>query len=176
MERTTSFERSVPVAYAAAARILRTQAETLVCDDPHARTLELHAEVGGFEVTREVTVHFGEVRELDANAVAVRITWQATEHPGRFPSFDGLLELSALSHRPVLSQLALLGRVRPPFGPLGGVGEAVGGASVGDATLAALVDRVAERLGELVALDAAVLTETSAAAALTHPRVLLQDD
>lgn len=176
MERTITFERSVPVAYAAAARILRTQVATLVCDDPHDHTLELHAEIGGFEVTREVTVRFGEVRDLDANAVAVRVSWRATEHPGRFPIFDGLLELSALSHRPALSQLALLGRVRPPFGPLGGVGETVAGASVGDATLAALLDRIGERLRELVALDAAVLTETSAAAALTHPRVLLQDD
>lgn len=173
MERSISFEQSVAIDFDAAARVLRTQTATIIYDDPGQRQLVLHADVAGFDVARRVAVHVGEVRDLDAHAVAIRLAWEAADHPGRFPTFEGMVELSALAHRPALCQVALVGRVHPPFGRLGGVGEAMKGSTIGDAALEGLLGRILGRLVAAVAADAANLTTAAASGHLSRPRVSL---
>lgn len=155
MERSISFERTVPVDYDAGVAVLGDRVADIVFDEPDANALVLHADVAGFDVARTVTVTLGDLRQLDRHAVAVPIRWEATEHPRRFPTMDGLVEFSALSHRPAQSQLALVGTVTPPLGALGSVGEAAGGTELGDGVLEALLERMADRLVDLVSEPAA---------------------
>lgn len=175
MERSISFERTVAVDYDAAVAVLRDQVADIVFDEPDANALVLHADVAGFDVARTVTVTLGDLRQLDRHAVAVPIRWEAAEHPRRFPTMDGLVELSALSQRPVQSQLALVGTVIPPLGVLGSVGEAAGGTELGDSVLEALLDRMADRLAGLVAEHAADAASATGSQHLARPRYVHQD-
>lgn len=170
MERSISFELTIPVDYDAGVAALRDQPEELLLDDAAAGTLVLHAEVGGFDVAREVTVTIGEPTQLDKHAVKLPVRWEATDKPKRFPTFDGGIELSAMSERPVQSQLALLGTVEAPLGVLGSVGEAAGGTQLGDAVLAALVDRIAARLQALVSERQAAAANEVTQSHMSRPR------
>lgn len=170
MERSISFERTVEVDYDAAVAALREQARDILLDDPAAGTLVLHAEVGGFDVAREVAVTIGQVVALDKHAVKLPVSWEAAERPRRFPTFEGGIELSAMSSHPVQSKLALLGRVEAPLGMLGSVGEAAGGTQLGDAVLRALVERITTRLQAVVAERQAAAAADMAPAHMSRPR------
>lgn len=170
MERSISFELTVPVTYDAGVAALRDQPEQLLLDDAAAGTLVLHAEVGGFDVAREVAVTLGELTQLDKHAVKLPVRWEAADNPGRFPTFDGGLELSAMSSHPVQSQLALLGIVTPPLGVLGSVGEAAGGTQLGDGVLSALLERIAARLQGLVSERQAAAATDVTHSHLSRPR------
>lgn len=175
MERSISLQRTMAVDYDAAVHALTDGLADLVCDDPAAGTLDLHADVAGFDLARPVQVRFGELRELDRHAVAVSIDWEAVEHPRRFPTFDGFIELSAMSSSPPQSQLALVGRVRPPLGVLGTVGEAAGGTAIGDTVLEAVVERVADRLTGAVADNAATAAAAVGPRHMSRPTFAAQD-
>lgn len=175
MERSISFERTVPVDYDTAVAALRDRAADLVLDDPGVDTLVLHAEVAGFDVARTVTVTLDELHQLDPHAVTLPLSWQATERPRRFPTFTGMIELSALSQRPPQSQLALVGTVTAPLGMLGSVGEAAGGTQLADAVLEALVEQLETRLVRLVADRVAMAAATATPARMSRPRVVLEE-
>ena len=175
MERSISFERTVPVDYDAGVAALRQQARELVLDDPEEGTLVLHAEIAGFDVSRRVAVTVGEVTSLDKHAVKVPVTGEAAEKPKRFPTFEGSIELSALSSHPVQSQLALIGHVEAPLGVLGTVGEAAGGTEIGDAVLRALLERISDRLSALVAQRQASAAADMAPAHMSRPRFVPED-
>lgn len=170
MQRSISFERTVPVDYATAVATLRERSAELVLDDPDASTLVLHAEVAGFDVARTVTVALDPLRELDPRAVALPLSWQAAERPRRFPTFTGMIELSALSQRPPTSQLALVGTVTAPLGVLGNLGEAAGGTELADTVLEALLGQLAARLVRLVADRVAVTAAGAAPSHMSRPR------
>lgn len=175
MERSISIERSVRVDYEAGVGVLRTQAAQLVLDDQDVGTLVLHAEVAGFDVARQVTVTLGEVTPVDKHAVKLPISWEATDRPKRFPTFDGSLELSAMQDHPAQSQLALVGHVAAPMGLLGKVGEVAGGTELGDAVLEALVERYCERLQALVADGQATAADDLRPAHMSRPRFVDDD-
>lgn len=151
MERTVSIERYANVPYEDAGAALRAQGPDVVLDDPVAGTIALDADVAGFVVSRPVTPRIDLTRELDPHAVVLPLAWQAADHPRRFPTFKGLLEVSALSNHPPQVQLALVGTVRPPLGVVGAIGEAVAGREIGDEALTDLLDRIADRLAAVVA-------------------------
>ena len=151
MDRHVSIERYANVPYEEAAAGLRAQGPDVVLDDPVAGTIALDADVAGFLVSRPVTPRIDLTRELDPHAVVLPLAWQAADHPRRFPTFEGLLEVSALSHHPPQVQLALLGTVRPPLGVVGAIGDAVAGRELGDGALRDLLDRIADRLVAVVA-------------------------
>jgi hypothetical protein len=175
MERSISFERTVPVDYDAAVAALREQPGKLVLDDEDASTLVLHAEVGGFDVARQVTVTIDDVEELDKHAVKLPVSWEASVKPKRFPTFDGGIEISAMSSHPVQSQVALVGTVTAPLGILGTVGEAAGGTDIGDAVLDALLDRIVARLQALVAERQAAAAADMTPAHMSRPRFEADD-
>lgn len=176
MERSISFERNVRVAFEAATAALGEQGEDIVLDDPATGALELDASLAGFAVSRPVTVELGSLDRLDPHAVVLPIAWQATEHPRRFPTFEGMLEVSALADRPAQSQVALLGKVRVPLGVLGTIGEAAGGAQLGDAVLEALLDRIVDRLVAVVAARQAAAASDTIPAHLSRARFVADDD
>lgn len=175
MERSISFERTVAVDYDAAVAVLREQPGDLVLDDEDASTLVLHAEVGGFDVARRVTVTIEDVEQLDKHAVKLPVSWEATEKPKRFPTFTGGIEVSAMSTHPAQSQLALIGTVEAPLGVLGTVGEAAGGTDIGDAVLEALLDRMVARLQALVAERQAAAAAEMTPAHMSRPRFSADD-
>ena len=175
MERSISFERTVAVDYAAAVAALREQPGDLVLDDEETSTLVLHAEVAGFDVARRVTVTIEDVEEVDKHAVKLPVSWEATEKPKRFPTFDGGIEVSAMSEHPVQSQVALIGTVEAPLGILGTVGEAAGGTDIGDAVLRSLLDRIIARLQALVAERQASAAAEMTPAHMSRPRFSAED-
>lgn len=175
MERSISFERTARVAFEAAAAALAEQAPDIVLDDPATGTLELDASLAGFVVSRPVMATLGTVGRLDQHAVVMPLAWQAVEHPRRFPTFRGMIEISALADHPVQSQIALLGRVRAPLGVLGTIGEAAGGSQVGDAVLEALLDRIVERLVATVASRQASAAAATTPSHLSRPRFVPED-
>lgn len=174
MDRRISFEHTLPVNYDAAAAALRERSAEVVLDDPGGEALVLHAKVAGFDVARTVTVRLGEPRQVDAHAVAVPLSWQATERPRRFPTFAGVVELSALSQRPPQARLVLVGTVSAPLGVLGSLGDAAGGTRLADAVLEALVERLGTRLVRLVADRVAVAAAAATPIHLSRPRVVAE--
>lgn len=175
MERNISFDRTVRVAFDAATAALTEQPADIVLDDAEAGTLALDASLAGFVVSRPVTATTGELRRLDPHAVTISIAWEAVDHPRRFPTFEGMLELSALAHRPAQSRVALVGKVRAPLGVLGTIGEAAGGAHLGDGVLEAYVGRVADRLVAVVAARQAMAASSTVPAHLSRPRFVPED-
>lgn len=175
MDRSISVERNLRVDFEAGAAALREQAADVVLDDAAERTLVLHAEVGGFDVAREVTVTLGELTQVEPHVVTVPVQWEAVDRPKRFPTFEGALELSSLSEHPAQSQLALVGHVHAPMGVLGKVGEAAGGTQLGDAVLESLVERLTARLQALVAERQASKAAQLPPSHLSRPR-FVEDD
>ena len=175
MERPISFEVQIRVTFDAAASVLKDRAEEIVLDDPDTGTLDLDATLAGFTVTRPVHVTIGDLERLDPTAVMVPVEWEAAEHPRRFPTFHGIIELSALAERPAQSKLALIGKVKVPMGVLGSIGEAAGGSQIGDDVLSALLDRVAARLVAAVADRQAAAAAATGSSHLSRPRFVPED-
>lgn len=170
MQRPISTERNVPLAYEAAVAALTEEPARIVLDDEDRRSIDLHAGVAGFDVAREVAVDVGSVSRLDAHAVVLPLAWEAVEHPRRFPTFDGMLELSAMSKHPPQTQVALIGTVRVPFGVMGTIGESFAGTELGDAVLDALLDRFVDRLRDVVRERQRAAAASAAAGHLHRPR------
>ena len=175
MERPTSFETQIPVTFDAAVSALADDPAAIILDASEAGTLELDASLAGFTVSRPVRVTLGDLDRLDANAVIVPIEWEAVEHPRRFPTFRGIIELSALAERPAQSQVALVGKVKVPMGLLGSVGERAGGSQVGDDVLEALLERIGRRLVAAVADRQAAAAASTGSSHLARPRFVRED-
>lgn len=173
MQRTISFERGVRVDFDAAAAALAAQAPDVVLDDPLEGTLALDAKVAGFLVSRPVSPTIRGLEGLDPHAVVLPLAWEAAEHPRRFPTFEGMLELSSMSVHPPQSQLALVGQVTPPLGMLGTIGEAAGGTQIADGVLQALLDRIADRLVAVVAERQARAAAATTPTHLSRPRLVM---
>lgn len=173
MTRRIELERVVAVDQPAAARVLA--ADPLAIVTGGSPELPLRATLAGFEVTRPVVVDVTAVHDLDRNALAVDLAWHAADHGRGFPTLTGFLELSALSHHPPLSRLALVATVVPPLGSVGALGDALGLASVQDEVLAQLLDDVTARLVAAVAADAEAVSRRAVTSSLVHPRFVLPD-
>ena len=176
MERPISFEQQIRVTFETATTVLETEADEVILDDADTGTLALDASLAGFTVSRPVSATLGELDHLDPQAVAVPISWEAAEHPRRFPTFEGILELSALAQRPAQSKLALIGKVKVPLGVLGSIGEAAGGSQIGDDVLEALLERIAQRLVAAVAARQAASAAATTPSHLSRPRFVAEDD
>lgn len=144
MSRSIGIEQNVDVRFATGAQALRSRAEHLVLDDVERGTVPLQGDGGG-EESRRAVVTVGHPHELDAHAVEVPIRLTAVEQPERFPTFEGTIELSALSEHPPQSQLALIGAVTSPSSLLGKLTASTRGFDL-EATLRAMLDQVADRL------------------------------
>lgn len=112
----------------------------------------LHADVVGRGVDRDVVIELGEFDPVEILRSVVPVRWKAARGHLWFPTMDASLEVAALSLRPPLVQVTLVGTYRPPLGPLGAVVDVIGAHRIAEATTLAFVNEVASRLERLVAV------------------------
>lgn len=118
----------------------------------HADTVvtNLHTEVGGFVLGRDVVVHLGEFDPVEQLRGVLPITWEAAEGHVLFPTVDATLEVAALSLHPPMVQVTLAGSYEPPLGVLGRVIDRTVTRRLAEAVIHRFVHDVAARLEELV--------------------------
>ena len=113
-----------------------------------SRAVELRLRPGRHEVSRPVRLHVGGLvaRQREARAA---LNWVDAAHPQLFPELQAVLEI-----RPVpgdgapFTQLGVLARYLPPFGPIGAVGDRLIGAEVADASLTTFLDELAAAVAD----------------------------
>jgi hypothetical protein len=111
--------------------------------DAHRRGDTLLAEVGFGEpvrIEREVRVELGRPASSTSKTV-FPMRWEASAHPGLFPSLDADLEVAPLG--PGRSQLAISARYVPPFRAIGRALDRAVLSRVAEATVKDFLDRVA---------------------------------
>lgn len=175
MQRSVLFEQQLRVAFDAAAAVLEARADEVVLDDVEDATLALDATLAGFTVSRPVRAEVGALSRPGERTVTVALSWAAVERSRHFPTFDGVLELSALAASPPRSQLSLIGSVTVPLGVLGSLGEAAGGTHLGNDALEALLARIADRLVDAVAAAQASSADHTGPQHLRRPRFVADD-
>lgn len=113
-----------------------------------SRRLEL--EVGGFAVSKQVTIDVGvfEPRELTSSVVA--LSWRAARFGLLFPKLTAELEVAAITFDPPRTQLTLSGSYEPPLGAVGAGADRLLLHRLADATAHRFVHQIAERLRHLV--------------------------
>lgn len=107
----------------------------------------LHVDIAGLEVGRDVALELGPPA-TDGYTTHIPIKWRATDQAGLFPSMDASLEVTQLADEPPMSQLAIIGKYRPPMGVLGAVGDVVIGHRLAEASVRFFIADLASRLNE----------------------------
>lgn len=153
MERSIYAYTYVEQPFDEVAEVLREAPATLfqpatdrAAADARALQTELHVDVGGFAVGRDITVEVGEVRSTDRHTVTLPISWRASDAAALFPSLDGVVDVQALSLSRPLTQVTLAATYRPPLGVLGAAGDALLGRQLAEAAAHSFVHDVAERI------------------------------
>jgi hypothetical protein len=119
--------------------------------DEHGQRLltEVGFPVDGHRIVKRVSIAIGEPVRASARTW-IPISWQATGPGGLFPVLDGELEIATLgAHR---TQLAFSARYHPPLGLIGRTADRALLSRVAEATIKDFVDRIAERLQDLLGL------------------------
>ena len=102
------------------ARLAQSPAQILGRDgeaDGTGAGTALHARRAGVDVSRDVRLRFGGM-VCDERRARLSPRWEDAHHPRLFPVFDAVLELAPLkSGRHQVTQIGVVGRYRPPFGP-----------------------------------------------------------
>lgn len=115
------------------------------------RSQRLMAEVGfpvsGHRVGKTVDVTFGEPARLEFKTL-LPMTWTPVGARAVLPVLQGDLEVAQLGA--TMTQLALSGRYRPPFGALGRTADRALMHRVAEATVKDFLDRVAARIAVLI--------------------------
>ena len=111
--------------------------------DLHGR---LHVQLGRFDLARDIVITVGEFDPRGVRLAAMPLRWRAAASETLFPTMEATLEVVALSLRPPLTQLSLIGTYRPPLGAVGAVGDAVLGHRLADAAVHRFVREVADRI------------------------------
>lgn len=110
--------------------------------------VELHIRPGGVEVSRPVRLHVGGLI-AGADRARAALGWADATRPHLFPHLEAVLEIAPVPNdaRP-FTQLGILARYRPPFGPLGAIGDRLVGAEVTDAALTTFLDELAGAIAD----------------------------
>lgn len=129
--------------------LLQSATETSV---EHANEVvsNLHVEVGGFDLGRDVVIHLGRFEPVEQLRGIIPLTWQAASGHVLFPTVDATLEVAALSLHPPMVQVTLAGTYDPPFGAVGRVLDRAVTHRLAEAVIHRFVHEVAERLEVLV--------------------------
>ncbi len=112
------------------------------------RTLEL--EVGGFTVSRDVTIEVGEFVPREVTRSVVPLRWHAERGRLLFPELAADLEVAAVSLDPPLTQLTVAGSYEPPLGLLGAGADRLMLHRLAEATMHRFVHEVADELRRLI--------------------------
>jgi len=115
------------------------------------RALSVHIRPGGKEISRPVRLRVGGLVCADGHAEAA-LDWADAEHPRMFPTLTATLEIVSVPNpgRDV-TQVGVRARYRPPFGPVGAIGDRMLGVGVVDVTLTNFLDDLVEAVAETVA-------------------------
>ena len=107
-------------------------------------SVELRIRPGGKEVSRPVRLHVGGF-VAGADRARAALSWADAARPHLFPQLEAMLEIAPVPNdSEAFTQLGVVARYRPPFGPLGAIGDRVVGAEVTDAALTAFLDELAD--------------------------------
>jgi hypothetical protein len=111
----------------------------------------LHVDVGGFELGRDVVIELGEFTAEDDLRGTLPVKWRAAKGHLLFPTMNATLEVSALSLHPPLVQVTLAGTYAPPLGSVGALLDQMFDRRLAEAVVHRFVGEVASRLEDLVA-------------------------
>ena len=104
------------------------------------RALPVHIRPGGKQISRPVRLRVGGLVCADGHAEAA-LDWADAERPRMFPTLTATLEIVPVPNRGRdVTQVGVRARYRPPFGPVGAVGDRMLGAGVVDVTLTNFLD------------------------------------
>jgi hypothetical protein len=107
------------------------------------RSVELHIRPAGVEISRPVHFHVSGLVCGNERATAA-IGWVDAARPRLFPEFSAVLEVAPVrSDGAPFTQLGIIARYRPPFGPVGALGDRLIGADLTDEALNTLLDELA---------------------------------
>ncbi len=158
MERPLYAYEYAEVAYEDATELLGREAASLLQDATdatveHAEQVvtELHVELAGFEVGREVVIEVGEFEPVEMLRGRLPLSWTAARRAGLFPAVTAHREVAALSLQPPRTPFTLVGGYEPPLGPVGAAGDAAVGHRVAEAAIERFVEDVTRRLTHRVA-------------------------
>lgn len=111
-------------------------------DEDGAPTAELDVRLGGSRVARRVVVRAGAVTCWPGrDRCRLPVAWRAAEHPERYPSLVGTLELAGVAPR--RTRLTLRAMYRPPAGPLGEAADRAVMHTIAEGSVRAFVERIA---------------------------------
>jgi hypothetical protein len=128
-------------AFSRATKRAQARAETVAA--------ELHVNIAGIDVGKEVTISVTQVEETPGAGGSSAVTrllleWQATESSRLFPLMHA--ELSVYPLTATETQLDFSGDYEPPFGILGNAVNAIVGHRIAEASVHRFVTEVAEYL------------------------------
>lgn len=139
----------VPRLYEDAERLLAAEPEAVVVGEPgqpRPSVSPLHARLGRLSLTRSARVHLGPISR-DSSVIHLNIRWEDSERPRLFPVLEAVLSLAPVPSAPrPVTQVGLVGRYRPPLGPVGELGDRLAGQSVAADAVAGFVADIASRL------------------------------
>src|SRR5215813_855589 len=110
---------------------------------------ELHVNLGGFELSTDISIKLLSVRE-NKKAVgsglmtSMELVWEAAKLPHLFPLMKAELLIYPLT--PTETQLELAGNYEPPFGFLGTAIDSVAGSRIAEASVRHFITDVAVHL------------------------------
>jgi hypothetical protein len=124
-------------------------ATTAAASRAEAVAAELHVDVGGIGVRKDIEISVKNVEEKVRNVIPAPITrlrleWEAATMPRLFPLMKG--ELSVYPLTATETQLDFSGLYEPPFGIVGKALNAIAGHRVAEASVHCFVNDVAEYL------------------------------
>lgn len=111
----------------------------------------LHVDVAGFDLGRDVVVEFGDFQPVEAMRCVLPVSWRAASGHLLFPTVEATLEISALSLHPPMVQVTLAGSYEPPLGAVGGVVDRALTHRMAEAVIHRFVEDVTDRLEARVA-------------------------
>ena len=129
--------------FTAATRSASSRAETVAA--------ALHVDVAGLQVSTDIAVSLGEIREEQGSSPITRVPiyWQAAQRPGLFPVMDAELAVYPLTSTE--TQLDFRGRYEPPLSIFGDAVNAIVGHRLAEASVHRFVAEVAQYLREHLA-------------------------
>jgi hypothetical protein len=107
------------------------------------------AEVAGLGLDRDIRMIVGGV-QIGSHSARIPIHWEDLRHPALFPLLDATLEFSPVPGRRPITQIAFLGRYRPPLGPLGRLGDSLAGGQVVLESVVAFLTDLVTRLEQAI--------------------------
>lgn len=110
-------------------------------------SLKVISSIGPLRVSKRVWAELGEM-EVKPDRVTQPLRWRATGTTGLFPAMVADLEITPMG--PSMTSISFMGRYVPPLGPLGREVDRVLLHRLAQASVRALLERVAGRLAEEV--------------------------